>query len=113
MSSVSGAPACPLPLEGKMKAAPRLAAPGLAASRLHAEAVLPDDLCDAKLPAATTGKNGEPVIQSWSSVQWDPPSCLGWPSGKYRLVVEVAGRIEGVDDTEIRRRLGAISQLRG
>ena len=97
-----------------MKAAPvLLAALVLAASRVHAEAALPDDLCDAQLPAATTGTDGEPVIQSWSSVQWDPPSCLGWPSGKYRLVVEVAGRIEGVDDTEIRRRLGAISQLRG
>ncbi|HST02997.1 MAG TPA: DUF6675 family protein [Usitatibacter sp.] len=93
--------------------APLFVALLLAAPRVQAEAALPDDLCDAKLPPVAPTADGEPGTQTWSNVQWDPPQCLGWPSGKYRLVVELAGRIENVDETELRRRLGAISELRG
>lgn len=90
-----------------------IAAVGLAAAALaRAEAVMPDDPCGAALPLAAAA-GGDPLTQSWSNLQWEPPACLGWPAGKYRLVVQLTGQLADVDETELKRRLGAVSQLRG
>jgi hypothetical protein len=45
-------------------------------------------------------------METWSSIDWRVPACLGWPDSRYRFVIAVAGRVDAAGDDELRRRLG-------
>jgi hypothetical protein len=54
-----------------------------------------------------------PVPQSWKSIEWQAPSCLGaWPD-RYRFVIALAGRIGPAEPRDLLARMGAISGNRG
>jgi hypothetical protein len=52
-------------------------------------------------------------METWSSIDWQSPACIGWPASHYRFVIAVAGRVDAAGDEELRRRLGAISAMKG
>jgi len=52
-------------------------------------------------------------METWSSIDWQAPACLGWPPSHYRFVIAVAGRVDAPGGEELRRRVGAISAIKG
>ena len=68
--------------------------------------------CDGVAPSYAPAGN-DPAIETWGSIEWQAPACLGWAAGHYRFVIAVAGRIDAAGDEELRRRLGAISAMKG
>jgi len=44
---------------------------------------------------------------------WAPPQCTGWTTPGFATLVATAGRIRISNEDEIRRRIGAISELTG
>jgi hypothetical protein len=74
----------------------------------------PQPPCDGAAPAPAYSPAGDdPAIETWSSIEWQAPACLGWPASRYRFVIAVAGRVDDAGDEELRRRLGAISAMKG
>lgn len=67
---------------------------------------------DASIPAASSTV-AEPQVESWRNLQWRPPACLGWKTGKYRFIAAIAGPIRVADAGEFLERLGAISSTIG
>lgn len=87
----------------------------LAAASVHAqEPETPQPPCESRAPVPSYANAGEAAaMQTWTELQWQPPTCVGWPGGRYRFVIAMAGRIEAADDVALRRRIGAISGSRG
>lgn len=60
-----------------------------------------------------------PNIGVWkagvSGSRWEPPACMGgWGSGRFDLMVAVAGRFRGEDSTEtVLARFGEVSRFAG
>jgi len=74
----------------------------------------PQPPCDGAAPVPSFAPaGGDPAMETWSSIDWRAPACLGWPASHYRFVIAVAGRVDGAADGELRRRLGAISAMKG
>jgi hypothetical protein len=74
----------------------------------------PHPPCDGVAPVPPHAPAGDdPTLETWSGIQWHAPECLGWPAGRYRFVIAVAGRIDATGDEDLRRRLGAISATKG
>jgi hypothetical protein len=70
--------------------------------------------CDGAAAAPAYAPAGaDPAMQTWSGIAWHAPSCLGWPASHYRFVIAVAGRFDAGTDEALRRRLGAISAMKG
>ena len=70
--------------------------------------------CDGAAPAPAFSPAGDdPAMETWSSIDWQAPACLGWPASHYRFVIAVAGRVDAAGDEELRRRVGAISAIKG
>jgi hypothetical protein len=70
--------------------------------------------CDGASPAPAYAPAGDaPAMETWGRIQWQAPACLDWPASDYRFVIAVAGRIDEATDEELRRRLGAISAMKG
>jgi hypothetical protein len=87
----------------------------LAAASVYAqESETPQPPCAAHAPVPAYAKAAEaPAMQTWTEVQWQPSTCIGWPGERYRFVIAMAGSVEGEDDVALRRRIGAISTSRG
>jgi hypothetical protein len=94
----------------------RMAALATAAS-LHAWSAVdaqPQLPCDRAAPVPAYAPAGnDPALETWASLQWQSPACLGWPASRYRFVIAAAGRVDASGDLELRRRLGAISAMKG
>jgi hypothetical protein len=70
--------------------------------------------CDGAAPAPAFASAGDdPAMETWSSIDWQSPACIGWPASHYRFVIAVAGRVDAAGDEELRQRLGAISAMKG
>ncbi|HSW84756.1 MAG TPA: DUF6675 family protein [Usitatibacter sp.] len=70
--------------------------------------------CDGAAPAPAFSPAGDdPAMETWSSIDWPAPACLGWSASHYRFVIAVAGRVDAAGGEELRRRLGAISAMKG
>ena len=70
--------------------------------------------CDGATPApAYAPADGDPALETWGGIDWRAAACLGWPASHYRFVIAVAGRVDATGDEELRRRLGAISAMKG
>ena len=84
----------------------------MGAHALAADEPAPQVPCGDAAPSPAYANAGAPEPRTWTNLDWNPPSCLGWAKGRYRFVAAIAGSIRA-DDIELRRRLGAISTLRG
>lgn len=75
---------------------------------------LPSPPCEgaAALPDYAPSKS-LPSPKAWTRVDWTPPPCLGWPAGRYKQVIAMAGRLDIADDIALRARVGAVSSTRG
>lgn len=69
--------------------------------------------CDGNPPMPPYLRAEAPEPRTWTSLQWQPPACLGWPADRYRFVAAMAGMLPATSDAALRRRLGAVSTLRG
>jgi hypothetical protein len=80
----------------------------------HAQAQ-PQPPCDGAGSAAPPVTPGaEPIVQTWSDAGWKPPDCLGWPEGRYRMLVAVAGSFRHEHDAAaLLARFGAVSKKKG
>ena len=78
-----------------------------------AGAPAPHPPCGNGDPIPAYGAPGDPVIASWSKLEWAAPACLAWADPRYKFVIAVAGCVEAPDAAELRRRLGAVSASRG
>lgn len=88
------------------------------AALLFASHALADDPaprlpCEGGLPIPAYAQAGEPAMQTWAGLQWQPPPCLAWPASQYKLVIAIAGMVRAPDDAALRARVGAISAMRG
>ncbi len=55
-----------------------------------------------------------PVVQVWNRSNWVPPACTGWSASDSATIVATAARFRNVTGAEsLRRRIGAISALKG
>jgi hypothetical protein len=84
----------------------------MAAHSYAADEAEPQVPCGNRVPVPAYASAGSPEPVTWTNLEWNPPSCLGWAKGRYRFVAAIAGSIHA-DDTQLKRRLGAISTLRG
>jgi len=86
----------------------------IVASFAHAQASdpAPRPPCDAASPIPQFG-TGAATLEVWANVDWQPPACIGWSDNHYRLVIALAGRIDASSDEVLKRRIGAISGMRG
>jgi len=66
----------------------------------------------APIPAYAPA-SGDPALETWSGIEWRAPACLDWPASHYRFVIAATGRVEASTPEELRRRLGAISAMKG
>jgi hypothetical protein len=75
----------------------------------------PQPPCGATAPAPAPAQAGaEPAVATWSEVRWQPPACLPWRGGQYRMLIALAGTLRhGGDAAALLARLGAISQRKG
>jgi hypothetical protein len=87
----------------------------LAAALAHADSpgdVWPKVPCDGGGEGAAYA-SAEPTVRTWTDLEWEVPTCLGWPRERYKFVIAAAGRIEAADDATLRRRIGAVSSTKG
>jgi hypothetical protein len=55
-----------------------------------------------------------PAVQVWKQSNWKPPACTGWPPADSATLVAAAARFRGGVGAEgLRRRIGAISGMKG
>jgi hypothetical protein len=74
----------------------------------------PQPPCNGKEPIPAYAPAGaDPAMETWSGLEWGDSACLDWPASHYRFVIAAAGRVDASDDDELRRRLGAISAMKG
>ena len=75
----------------------------------------PQPPCDGTTPMPLPAKPGDaPAVATWSEVRWDPPACLAWQGGKFRMLIALAGTFRhGGDAAALLARLGAISKRKG
>jgi hypothetical protein len=71
--------------------------------------------CEGAAPLpAHTAPDAPPAVRIWTDQAWTPPACLGWPQGRSRLIVALAGSFrQGGDEQTLLARFGAISGMRG
>jgi len=77
-----------------------------------AGAAVPRPPCDGD-PFPPYGEANDPMIESWSRLEWAAPACLAWSDPRYKFVIAIAGRIAAPDAEAVRTRLGAVSTSRG
>lgn len=83
---------------------------------LHAAAQTPagPELPCGADPIPAYGAAGTvPEPQTWASLEWHAPACLGaWPS-RFKFIIALAGHVTAADRSALLARLGAISKMRG
>jgi hypothetical protein len=78
---------------------------------LHAQ---PRPPCGAVPIPAYPQAGAPPAVRVWERTDWAPPACTGWSSSDSATLVATAARFSlPGDDAAIRRRLGAVSAMRG
>ena len=84
----------------------------MAAHAFAADEAPPQVPCGDTPPVPAYGSVNSPDPVTWTNLEWSPPACLGWPPGRYRFVAAIAGTMRA-SESDLKRRLGAMSTLRG
>jgi uncharacterized protein DUF6675 len=71
--------------------------------------------CEGAAPVpAYAMPEAPPAVRTWTDHAWTPPACLGWPQGRSKLTVALAGSFRHAGDAQaLLARFGAISGMRG
>jgi hypothetical protein len=71
--------------------------------------------CEGAVPVpAYAAPQASPAVRAWTDPAWTPPACLGWPPGRSKLIVALAGSFPHAGEAQtLLARFGAVSSLRG
>lgn len=74
----------------------------------------PQPPCGVAPVPAYPAPGAAPAVRVWEHSDWTPPACTGWSATESATLVAVAARFPAAGGSEaLRRRIGAVSAMRG